>query len=457
MSHNSIGVIGLGTMGLQLILNFRDHTVPFEGYDPSAERRRLFKQQAQQNAQPTIEQLIESLPTPRTLLLLIPDQSFTEDLLRKILRQLEPQDILIDAGNSHYRRTERFQQVAKEEERQFIGMGISGGAAIMLGGKKDTMERVLPLLSSVAATAEDGRHCITAVGPGGAGHFVKMVHNGIEYAEMQILAEIWLCLQHLCNMPPKTIAQQFRHWLQQSPSFLLECATEVLEAETADVTGNPSPLIHQIMDRLSEKGTGRWTVSAALEYGVPVPSIAEAVFARYLSQQIHQPTPFPSASTCNPDQIIEAAHATLTGARISTYAQGFSLIQQASQQEGWEINRTSLARGWRAGCIIRGQLINEIASKLESIDNQSDLFSIPSLNQQLHSTETDWHNLLQQTMGYRIPTPAISSALNYYHDWQSSHLGADLIQGMRDNFGSHGFEKIGPQGTHHHSNWPRNG
>ena len=458
MPHNTIGIIGLGTMGLQLILNLRDHSIPFQGYDPSKESRKLFKQQTQCDAHTSIEQLIESLPIPRIILLLIPDQSFTESLLRQILKQLDPQDIIIDAGNSHYRRTERFQLISREEGRKFIGMGISGGsegarhgAAIMLGGDPATIDKILPLLSHIAALSEDNERCITSVGPESAGHFVKMVHNGIEYAEMQTLAELWLYLHHLCGMSPKSTAQQFRQWQQLFPSFLLECAIKVLEAETEQSL----PLIHQIADQSNEKGTGRWTVNAALEYGTPIPSIAEAVFARHISQQSRHPHPFPPQPASNTDHLIKLAHSTLIGTRISIYAQGFSLIQHASQQEGWNINLSNLARGWRAGCIIRGQLINDIATELKSLDTQSNLLSIPSLNLQISSAETNWHELLLYAIKQRIPTPVVGSALHYYHAWQSTHLGADLIQGMRDNFGSHGFVKKGESGTHHHP-WQHN-
>ncbi|HIJ23254.1 MAG: NADP-dependent phosphogluconate dehydrogenase [Gammaproteobacteria bacterium] len=460
MPFPTIAIIGLGTMGLNLALNCKDHNIPVFGYDPDPEKQGPFKQNRAGTLFNNLEPLIEALPTPRTVLLLIPDSVFTEVYLQRLLSLLNRGDLIIDAGNAHYKRTESFQQIAASNEIHYVGMGISGGAegarngaAIMLGGASGVVTTLLPLLTPLAAKAEDGQPCITAVGPSGSGHFVKMIHNGIEYAEMQILAELWLYLHTVCGFTPQQVAAVFMEWNQTEHSFLLETAATVLSAQD---TESNTPLIEQIADHSNQKGTGQWSVMAALEYGIPAPSIAEAVFCRQLSNcptLRDQALSIGSAhSAKRQEELVQFAHSAYIGAQLSAYTQGFSIIVQASQTEHWGVNLQQLANGWRNGCIIRGRLIEEVATAYAQQPASTHLLQMELFNTQIHSIHGNWKQFIEVSIQNQLATPVISTSLFYVHGWHSTQLGANLIEGMRDCFGGHGFSKKGASSPQHY-NW----
>ncbi|MBT3196646.1 MAG: NADP-dependent phosphogluconate dehydrogenase [Gammaproteobacteria bacterium] len=462
MTLQTVAIVGLGTMGRNLSLNFRDHDIAVAGYDPSAEMRAQFTQSDAGTVYSSLSQLLSSLPAPRVVILLIPDTIFDQPYLLDILSRMAPGDILIDAGNSHYHKTAKFQRLAAEQGIAMIGMGVSGGeagarsgAALMLGGDPEAITTVTPLLTPVAATLGSGECCLNAVGPSSSGHFVKMVHNGIEYAEMQLISEIWQLLHHAGGLAPVDVAAVFSEWNRGAlSSYLLASAVAVLEANDPVTNG---PLIDQIVDRARQKGTGQWAVEAALQYGAPAPSIAEAVFARQLSSHSRLRESFNEFLSESPQQpptlpiesLLHNSKAAFSSARLSIYAQGFSIIHHASLDECWNIDMAALARGWSNGCIIRGALMEEINQAYLKKPGKENLLLFNTFNQPVQQTIELWQQSIHTAMHHRLPTPVLSSALSYFDSWHSKRLGADLIQGMRDRFGAHGFSRKDMAGEYH--------
>lgn len=380
-------------------------------------------------------------------------------MVHELFCLLSPGDVLIDAGNSHFRDTERLQGEATGHGIGLVGMGISGGdagarrgAAIMLGGDAELLRRIEPLFKAVAARGDDGDSCCTLVGPGGAGHFVKMMHNGIEYADMQLIAEAAYLMRRLAGMAPRAVAEVFRGWLEGPiSSYLLEAATAVLEAvDDAD----DMPLIDRISDVAAQKGTGQWAVNAALELNVPAPGIAEAVFARTLSACRVERTalrskPLPAEPVAN-DKLLTHVHDALLASRAVAFAQGFAVIAAASRLYGCAIDLPTLSRGWTSGCIIRGAILDDVVRAFERQPDVPLLLLDKCFADSIDRRVAGWRSTVTTTVSYALPVPAMAAGLAWRDALAAGRLWTDLVQGRRDYFGAHGFERIDRPGMHRH-------
>lgn len=441
---HDIGLLGLGVMGKALARNLADHGFAVAAWDVSDVTGHGLYQRDGITVFSTPSALVATLERPRRLLSMVPAGAATDAALATIAPFLEPGDVVVDGGNAHFRDTERRARTLAERGVSLIGAGISGGhegarsgAAIMAGGPPDVWPLVAPWLQTVAAVV-DGRPCCARVGPGGSGHFVKTVHNGIEYAVMQILAEAWLLLRYVGGLDPVTAGRVFEGW-STGPlgSFLVETAARTLGA-TDGATGRP--LVAVIADHAAQKGTGRWAVEAALELGVATPTLTQAVFARMLSGDRAPP------SSRLPDQgregrwpegpaLLEQA---LIDATMIAYVQGFRLLAAASEHHGWSLDLAAIAGLWRGGCIVRARLLEPLRTLVATGPPRP-----PSPGPALRL-------VVAEAAIRGIPIPAMSSALAYGDGFLAVEVGAALLQGMRDRFGSHGFERVDRPGAWHH-------
>ena len=458
MSNFQIGLIGLGVMGRNLALNWRDHGVEVFGYDIDIESRQRFEAERAGRVFDDISELIAVLPRPRMLCLLIPAGEPVKQRVEILFPLLAAGDIIVDAGNSHYRDTEALQARLASSGITLLGIGLSGGErgarhgpAMMAGGDLLAIQRVTPLFEPIVAHAADGSACFTVVGPGGAGHFAKMMHNGIEYADMQLIAEVVYLMRHLGGLAPAEIAEVLATWNRgELASYLLEVSIEVLAAK--DVTDG-EPLIDKIVDVASQKGTGQWAVTAAMELGVSVPSIAAAVFARCQSACIEERRMLVQALPCfeqvRKSKLLTLLHDAMVGGRIAAFAQGFSVIAAASQAYEWNSALGGLARGWRGGCIIRARLLEDIADCFDLQPNLLSLLLDSRFAMRIRNTVQSWREVLSLAVKHELPVPIMSASLAWLDTFSRDRLWTDLIQGQRDCFGSHGFRRIDMLGSHH--------
>lgn len=459
---HALGLIGLGTMGANFARNLAGHGARLALFDADAERARSLAAElgGTATAAASLEAAIHALPRPRSLFLLVPAGDAVDKTLDALLPLLDAGDAVIDGGNSFWRDTER--RVARLAPRgvDFLGFGISGGSegartgpAIMAGGTPDAVARVAPLFRAVAAR-HGGIPCFVDCGSGGAGHFVKMVHNGIEYAAMQILAEAYVLLRDHRGLDAAGIETVFRAWRDgPSGSFLLDCAVRALSARE-----DGTPLVDRIADTASQKGTGSWAAIAALEFGVPAPTLAEAVFARTLSALGSErraaardaaATPTPGAAAAVPDDIAAA----VLGASIASHAQGLALIAAAARERGWGADPAAIASSWRAGCIIRSSLMERIATELVASPPQTNLVRLPGFLDSLAASEPAWRRVVAAATAHGTPIPCLASALAYLDGYRQPRSGAHLVAAQRDIFGNHGFQRLDRPGSFH-AIWP---
>ncbi len=458
---HTLGLVGLGTMGANFARNLSDHGAKLVLLDTDHARATQLAQELgpSSRAVETHAALVRALPRPRNLFLLVPAGETVDQALASLIDLLEPGDAIIDGGNSFWRDTERRARKAAERSIAFLGFGVSGGAdgarhgpAIMAGGDRAAVARVAPIFSAVAAKHDD-QPCFVACGPGGAGHFVKMVHNGIEYAVMQLQAEIYALLRDHGLAAPQ-IADAFAHYnAGDLGSFLLECAIRALRAEE-----NGGALVDMIMDTASQKGTGAWAAIAALELGIPTPSLAEAVFARCLSalrderiaaSQERQAL----GRTATPDlqRTLECCGAALGAANAAIHAQGFALMDAASREHGWSLDLGAVARAWRNGCIIRSRLMEMIADGLTGVPAPLNLLRLPSIRHAFDSREAGYRQLMREAG--QQPLPVLSASLAYVDGYRQPRSGANLIAAQRDIFGRHGFARLDKPGKFN-ADWP---
>lgn len=460
-----IAVIGLGVMGRSLALNLRDHGTSVVAADPFPEA----VDTARPHLEPDIlvtatpEEAVVHLARPRKVLMMIKAGAPVDALIEHLAPHLEAGDILIDGGNTHFRDTERRQAELARRGVHLVGLGVSGGEegarfgpALMAGGPEEAVDAVAPLLSAIAAKAPDGAPCYASFGPGGAGHFVKMAHNGIEYALMQTLAEAYLLMDGPGGLSPAEMSDHVRAWnTGPAASYLLEITATVLEAVDEDTGG---PLIEVIRDAAAHKGTGRWTIEAGLDLGIAVPGIAAAFLARSLSA--HRPKGLPSPRVLprqephGPAQDLATdIGAALPAAMLAAYDQGLALIAEASAIHGWSADLAAVARTWRAGCIIRAALLDPIAQAYRDTPDLRDLAAAPFANTLLNTSEQPLRRVVRTAVAEGVPAPALSAAIAYLDGLRAPRLGASLIQGQRDLFGAHTFERIDRTGSFH-QNWP---
>jgi 6-phosphogluconate dehydrogenase len=460
-----IGVVGLAVMGSNLARNFarHGHTVALFNRTPTRTRELVAEHGAEGDFVPSedLAGFVASLKRPRRMILMVKAGDATDATIDSLVPLLEPGDIIVDGGNSHFPDTIRREAALKEQGLLFVGAGISGGEegalngpAIMPGGPAESYESLGPLLESISAHV-DGVPCCTHVGPDGAGHFVKMVHNGIEYADMQLIGEAYDLLRQGLGAGPAEIGDIFADWNSGDlESFLIEITAEVLHQVDA-ATG--TPFIDIVVDEAGQKGTGRWTVQNALDLGVPVTGIAEATFARALSSSLPQreaarkvlPASTQELTVSDRAQFIEDVRSALYASKVVAYSQGFDQIAAASAEYGWGIDRGAMARIWRGGCIIRARFLNRITEAYERDPQLPLLLADPYFTDAVTAGLPAWRRVVAQAAQAGIPAPAFASSLAYYDGLRAERSSAALIQGQRDLFGAHTYRRVDRPGSFH--------
>lgn len=464
-----IGVVGLAVMGSNIARNFARHGHTVAVYNRSFDKTERFMAEHSSEgafvASDSIEAFVASLERPRRALIMVQAGKATDAVIEQLADAMEPGDIIIDGGNSLYTDTIRREAAMSERGIHFVGAGISGGEegalngpSIMPGGPAESYESLGPLLESIAAQV-DGTPCCTHIGPDGAGHFVKMVHNGIEYADMQVIGEAYHLLRYAAGLEPKEIAAVFREWnAGDLDSYLVEITAEVLD-QVDQRTGQP--LVDVIVDAAGQKGTGRWTVKAALDLGIPVTGIGEAVFARALSgaRTMREATigNLPSGTldtraVADRDAFIEDVRRALYASKLVAYAQGFDEIKAGSAEHGWDVDPRDLATIWRGGCIIRAKFLNRIVDAYNANGDLESLLLDPYFNGEMTNLVDSWRRIVVAATERGLPIPVFASSLSYYDGLRAERLPAALIQGQRDFFGAHTYERVDTQG-HFHTLW----
>ena len=464
MSQANIGVIGLAVMGSNLARNLASregNTVAIYNRSPEKTRELASNHpEAGFIATESMQAFADSLTKPRTAIIMVQAGAATDAVIDQLTEVFEPGDIIVDGGNAQFADTIRRENDLAAKGFNFVGAGISGGEegalngpSIMPGGSVEAWNTLGPILRSIAAVAE-GEACVTHVGSDGAGHFVKMIHNGIEYADMQLIAEAYDLLRNVAGLEPQAISDIFRKWNEgQLESYLIDITAEVLAQVDAE-TGKP--LVDVIVDQAGSKGTGVWTVQTSVGLGVPVTGIAEAVFARAISSSAiqrqaaaHLPGPDSAGGIDDVDGFVDAVGQALYASKIVAYSQGFDAIAQGGVEYNWSIDRAEVARIWRAGCIIRAQFLNRIT---EAYRAQPDLplpISAPYFTEALVSAQTAWRDVIHRAVDAGVPVPAFASSLAYYDQIRRDRLPASVIQGQRDFFGAHTYRRVDKQGVFH--------
>ncbi len=466
--YADLGLIGLAVMGRNLALNIADHGSTVAVYNRSSERTEEFLAGDALGfpiiGVHSIEDLVGTLLRPRIVVLMIKAGAPVDQQIDALAPLLEPGDIIIDAGNSQFTDTERRTAHLDELGIRFVGMGVSGGEdgarfgpSIMPGGSTAAWPHIKDIFTSIAATAE-GEPCCEWVGPGGAGHYVKMVHNGIEYGDMQVIAEAYDFMRRGLGLDPRAMMPIFEHWNEgRLDSFLIEIAAEIMG--TVDTDG--APLIDRVLDAAGQKGTGKWTVVASLDQGTPTTLVAEAVYARIVSSMVDERIVAARTLTGptgtiedDPDEVIADLEDALYASKIVSYAQGFMLFEAASEEFGWDLDPGTIASLWRAGCIIRSRFLADITSAYRTNPDVSSLFHVGFFRDALTTAEPGWRRTVARAVLAGIPVPAYSSALAFYDGFRSERLPANLIQAQRDSFGAHTYERVDqPRGQFFHSDW----
>jgi 6-phosphogluconate dehydrogenase len=467
-----IAVIGLAVMGQNLVLNMNDHGYKVAAYNRSVEKvdEFLANEAAGTNVvgAHSIEELVANLKSPRSVLLMVKAGDPVDQTIESLLPHLEAGDIIIDGGNSLFTDTERRVQYVESKGLHFIGAGFSGGEegarngpSIMPGGSKAAWLHVKDIFQSIAAQV-DGQPCCDWVGEGGAGHYVKMVHNGIEYGDMQLIAEAYQLLKDYVGLTTDEMALVFADWNKgELDSYLTEITALILAYKDED----DSPLVDKILDAAGQKGTGKWTVQSAAELGQPVSLITEAVYARSISALKDQRVVAsgilsgPSKLTAEDrENSIEAIKQALYAAKIVSYTQGYMLLQAAANEYGWQLNYGAVAQMWRGGCIIRSRFLGNITQAFETNPNLTNLLLDPFFTDAISQAQTSWREVIVAAVQAGIPVPAMSSALSFYDAYRSESLPANLIQAQRDFFGAHTYERTDkPSGEYSHTNWTGRG
>ncbi|GAA3766810.1 NADP-dependent phosphogluconate dehydrogenase [Microbacterium kribbense] len=460
----NIGVVGLAVMGSNLARNLASRT----GNTVAVYNRTRAKTDELLAAHPeagfvpafSYAEFAASLSTPRTAIIMVKAGAPTDAVIDDLLAVFEPGDIIVDGGNALFHDTIRREQAVRSTGVNFVGMGVSGGEegallgpSLMPGGSDESWVTLGPILQSIAAVAED-EPCVTHIGHDGAGHFVKMVHNGIEYADMQLIAEAYDLIRRGTGKTPAEIADVFAQWnAGELDSYLIEITAEVLR-QTDAATG--APLVDVIVDQAGAKGTGGWTVQTAIDLGVPVSGIAEAVFARSLSSHPEQravsaglPGPAPKAAVDDVDAFIEDVRLALFASKIVAYSQGFDEIRAGAAAYDWNIDLGAVAKIWRGGCIIRAQFLNRISDAYAAEPDLAVLLTAPFFVDALTRAQDAWRSVVAAAAASGIPSPAFSSSLAYYDGLRADRLPASLIQGQRDFFGAHTYRRTDREGTFH--------
>ncbi|AQU65496.1 NADP-dependent phosphogluconate dehydrogenase [Streptomyces niveus] len=461
-----IGVTGLAVMGRNLARNFARNGFTVALHNRTASKTHAlvdeFGEEGVFVPADSAEEFVAALERPRRLVIMVKAGDATDAVIQEFAPLLEEGDVIIDGGNAHFADTRRREKELRERGIHFVGVGISGGEegalhgpSIMPGGSKESYESLGPLLERIAAKAPDDTPTVAHIGPDGAGHFVKMVHNGIEYADMQLIAEAYHLLRAVAGYSPEKIAETFRTWnTGRLDSYLIEITAEVLAHRDA-ATGKP--FVDVVVDQAEQKGTGRWTVQIALDLGVPVSGIAEAVFARSLSghaalRDVSQTLPGPTATALSEDEAARFAdrvEQALYASKIVSYTQGFHQIQAGSEEYGWNIDLGSVAAIWRAGCIIRAAFLDRIRGAYDAQRDLPSLLADKQFAEEIGAAQDDWREVIATAVRQGVPTPGFAAALSYYDALRAERLPAALTQGQRDFFGAHTYRRTDREGSFH--------
>ncbi len=460
-----VGVVGLAVMGANLARNLasRGHTVALYNRTQSRTDDLVTAHGSEGAFVPAtdVEEFVASLEPPRRIIMMVQAGPGTDATIESLVPHLEPGDILVDGGNAHYPDTRRREEELRERGLLFVGAGISGGEegalrgpSIMPGGPAESYEQIGPILEGIAAQV-DGVPCCTHIGPDGAGHFVKMVHNGIEYADMQLIGEAYDLLRHALGASPAEIGEIFAEWnTGDLESFLIEITAEVLGHVDA-ATGEP--FVDVVLDQAGQKGTGRWTVKSALDLGVPVTGIAEATFARAISGAVAQrdaaraalPARAGEWDVSDRQAFVEDVRQALYASKVVAYSQGFDQIAAASAEYEWGIDRGAMARIWRGGCIIRARFLDRITEAYERQPDLPLLLADPYFTEVVSEGVPAWRRIVARAALNGVPVPAFGSSLSYYDAIRAERLPAALVQGQRDLFGAHTYRRVDKEGTFH--------
>ncbi|MFC4951102.1 NADP-dependent phosphogluconate dehydrogenase [Pseudonocardia sp. GCM10023141] len=466
-----IGVTGLAVMGANLARNIARHGVPVAVHNRTTAKTKEFIEaygdEGTFTAAETTEDFVAALEKPRRIIVMVKAGAPVDGVIAELTPLLDEGDIIIDAGNSHFPDTVRRTEECAAGGLRFMGIGVSGGEegallgpSIMPGGDPSAYAEVEEILTSIAAVV-DGTPCCVHVGPGGAGHYVKMVHNGIEYADIQLIAEAYDLLTHVAGLDAPAISAIFEEWnTGDLESFLIEITAKVL-GKTDEKTGNP--LVEMIVDQAEQKGTGTWTAIDALGLGIPLTGITEAVFARGLSALRDERKaaagtlagPNPESSTDRPD-LVEDIRQALYASKVVAYAQGFAQMRAASKANDWDLDLGAMATIWRGGCIIRAQFLNRIRDAYTEHGDVTNLLMVPYFTEAVANAQDAWRRVVITATEQGVAIPAFASSLSYYDAYRRERGPASLIQGLRDFFGAHTYRRIDVEGSYH-TRWPQDG
>ncbi|NVF17819.1 NADP-dependent phosphogluconate dehydrogenase [Enterococcus faecium] len=469
MSKQQIGVVGMAVMGKNLALNIESR-----GYSVALFNRTGAKTTAVVEEHPdknfkatyTIEEFVESIEKPRRILLMVKAGPATDATIQELLPHLDKGDILIDGGNTFFKDTMRRNEELANSGINFIGTGVSGGEegalkgpSIMPGGQKEAYELVAPILEQISAKAEDGAPCVTYIGPNGAGHYVKMVHNGIEYGDMQLIAESYDLMKNILDLSVEEMADIFKEWNQgELDSYLIEITADILTRKDDEGTGKP--VVDVILDAAGNKGTGKWTSQSALDLGVPLPLITESVFARYISaykeervqaSKILSRTNDFEFTGDNKKELVEKIREALYFSKIMSYAQGFAQLRVASKEFDWDLPFGEIAKIWRAGCIIRARFLQKITDAYDKNPEIENLLLDDYFVEITKKYQQSVRDVVALAVQAGVPVPTFSSAIAYFDSYRAERLPANIIQAQRDYFGAHTYERVDKEGIFHYS------
>ncbi len=462
-----IAVIGLAVMGQNLILNINDHGFKVVAYNRTYEKTQQFMDGPAKDTAiigaDSLKTLVNSLASPRKIMLMVKAGPAVDAVIQDLMPLLDAGDIIIDGGNSNFEDSERRASYLADNNFLFVGSGVSGGEegarngpSLMPGGHKEAWPHLQPIFQSIAAKTEAGDPCCDWVGDGGAGHFVKMVHNGIEYGDMQLICEAYDFMQTAMGMSNEQMRSTFATWNEGDlDSYLIEITADILGFQE-----NGEYVVDTIMDRAGQKGTGKWTGINALELGVPLTLIGEAVFARALSAVkdervvasgiLNGPDAPPTLSA---EPWINALGQALFAAKIISYTQGYMLMRAAAEEYKWDLQYGAIAQMWRGGCIIRSAFLDDIKAAYDKAPDLQNLLLDDYFKNRIHETQTSWRKIIGEAAAHGIPVPAMGSALSFYDGYRSARLPANLLQAQRDYFGAHTYQRVGGDGSWHHTDW----
>ncbi len=468
-----IGLVGLAVMGENLVLNMESHGFAVAVFNRTVEKVYNFVNGRGKNKNiigtSSIEELVQSLKSPRKVMLMVKAGKPVDDFIELLIPHLEKGDIIIDGGNSHFPDTIRRTKYLEEKGLRYIGTGVSGGEegalkgpSIMPGGSPEAWPHVKPIFQSIAAKVEDGTPCCDWVGENGAGHFVKMVHNGIEYGDMQLICEAYQIMKDLVGMNYEEMHNVLKEWNEgELNSYLIEITRDILAYNDED----GKPLVEKILDTAGQKGTGKWTVLASLDSGAPLTLIGEAVYGRTLSslkdarveasKVLSGPSP---KFEGNKKEFIEDLKKALYASKIVSYAQGYLLMRYAAKDYNWNLNYGGVALMWRGGCIIRSIFLGKIKKAFDKNPDLTNLLLDPFFKDKIESSQESWRRVVAASVTNGIWIPALSTALNYFDGIRNSRLPANLLQAQRDYFGAHTYERVDKKrGEFFHTNWTGRG